>query len=107
MFKDDGKKHIPGDKPIEISLGEALKEVTKFPTVDEYDGGFVGFINAKGETIQFLRFSKNEWLLDVPILKEGVYDYSSQANLTMSEVKDAVTRFFQNKKWKHLYNLKK
>lgn len=34
MYKNDGEEHILAGKPSKVKLGEALRELDKFPTVE-------------------------------------------------------------------------
>lgn len=104
MYKDDGKERIPSDNPREVNLKEALREVDKFSTVE---GNFVGFINEKEETIQFVRFEEDQWLIDVPIFQDGKFLYSLQDEIKYSQVKGIVTNFSEGKEWKNLCNLRR
>jgi len=97
MYKDR-------EKDMKVTLEEALTEVDKFPIVE---GSFLGFFNERNETIQFIRFRQDQWLIDVPVLKGGKYVYSLQDEVKHSQVKEIVTRFFQGKDWKSLCNLRK
>ncbi|MFP3952003.1 MAG: hypothetical protein ACLFVP_07710 [Candidatus Bathyarchaeia archaeon] len=99
---DDGEKYIPDDKPKEVNLEDAIKELNRFPT---FEGNFIGFYNNKGETLQFVRFYENEWLIDVPVVKDGNYAYSLQDTITHSKVIDIMNQFSQDKEWKSLCNL--
>lgn len=104
FYKDDGKESINGDSPKEISLDAFLKEVEKIP--QSYEGNFIGLINDKDETIQFVRLEQDLWLIDVPILKENIYLYSLEDdNLTTEKVKQISRNFFNETDWKSLCNL--
>jgi hypothetical protein len=104
-YKDDGKENICENKPIEVTLEKALKEVDNSPTTE---GNYIGFTNEKDETIQFIRFEENGWIIDVPVTKKGKLAYSLQDdNLTTEKVKDIVKKFFSGENWQSLCNLKK
>ncbi|MDO8122923.1 MAG: hypothetical protein Q6364_00890 [Candidatus Hermodarchaeota archaeon] len=87
-------KSIPGQKPKSINQNDALKELERIPpgTGTDY---FIGFINEKEETIQFLRYAPDNWLIDIPILENGRMTHSHQKELKYSEVKQVVTDFFK------------
>jgi hypothetical protein len=105
-YKNDGQEYIDGRKPKEITLEVALQEIEKLPfTVRD---NFIGFINEKGETIQFPRFEKDKWSIDVPVFENGKFAYSlNDAKLTTEKVKDIVKKFFVGENWQSLCNLKK
>lgn len=103
-YKDDGKEYTDGNKPKEINLEVALKEVDKLPTTE---GNFIGFVKEKEETIQFVRFEKDGWLIDVPVFEKGKYAYSlNDTELTTEKVKEIVKKFFLGENWQSLCNLK-
>jgi len=100
-FKNDRRVQISGESPVNIGLNEILEEFDQFPTNDEFEGGFIGIINDKDETINFIRFEKNSWFLDFPILKNGVYSHSLQnEDITTKKVKKIITVFFKDEDWK-------
>lgn len=104
-YKNDGKEYINGNKPKEIILELALQEVDKLPTTED---NFIGFVKGKEETIQFVRFEKDSWLIDVPVFEKGKFSYSLNASeLTTEKVKAIVKKFFLGENWQSLCNLKK
>lgn len=108
LYKDDGKQSIEGDSPVDVTLDDVLTEIDSFPTEDEHEGGYIGLINDKNETIQFLRYEKNIWLIDIPMVKDGKYRYSLQnGDLITDKVKEIIRRFFREEDWKSLCNLMK
>lgn len=105
FYKDDGKESISGDSPKEISLDTFLKEVENIP--QSYTDNFIGLINDKDETIQFVRLGQDTWLIDVPVLQGGAYLYSLEdGNLTTEKVKQISRNFYSGTDWKSLCNLK-
>lgn len=106
-FKNDNKENIDSHSALDVSLEFVLSEIDRFPTEDETEGCFIGIINNNDETIQFIRFSENEWFLDFPVLKEGLYSHSLQCdNLTTQEVKNIIRKFFnETAEWMKLVNL--
>lgn len=104
MYKDDGKEYIPADSPTEINLREALREIEEFPISEE---GFIGFINERDESIQFIRFDEDDWLIDVPFLENEKYAYSLQDDIDHSLVKEITTRFFWRKGMEESLSVKK
>jgi len=105
FFKDDGKEYISAESPKEITLELALAEIDRLPSSE---GNFLGLINDKDETIQFIRFEEDGWLIDAPITGEDGYSYSLQDDsLTTEKVRDIVRRFFSGEDWKPLCNLRK
>lgn len=106
FFKNDGKEHIRTDSPVEVSLEFVLEEVDRFPTEDEFEGNFMGITNNKNETIQFVRFNKNSWFLDFPIVIECDYSHSLQSDgLTTKEVKNIIRKFLRGEDCRTLVNL--
>ena len=105
FYKDDGKESISGDSPKEISLDAFIKEVEKIP--QSYEDNFIGLINDKDETIQFIRLEQDLWLTDVPVLRGNTYLYSLEDDsLTTEKVKQISRNFFSGTDWKSLCNLK-
>lgn len=106
MFLNTDKKYIDGNNPIPITLNEALTHINQQPTDETCEDNHIGFVNNKGETIQFIRFSDGYWLIDVPILKDGEYSHSLQDNdLDIVKVKEIVTRFSRDMNWRQLCKL--
>jgi hypothetical protein len=105
-YKNDGKECIDGRKPKEITLEVALQEIENLPfTVRD---NFIGFINEKGETIQFPRYEKDNWLIDVPVIEKGRFACSlNDSDLTTEKVKEIVKKFFLGENWQSLCNLKR
>jgi hypothetical protein len=84
----------------------ALTEIDKIPLVDDVDDSFIGFVNEKEETIQFVRFEENAWVIDVPIFEKGIFSYSlGDDHLTTEKVKDIVKKFSAGEDWKSSLNL--
>lgn len=105
FYKDDGKEYISGESPKQVTLEMALTEIDRLPIVE---GNFIGFVNEKEETIQFIRFEENSWLIDVPMCEKGTYSCSLQDDdLTTEKVKDIVKKFFVGENWKSSLNLRK
>lgn len=106
MYIDSKFNYILSDEPIEIDCETAIDEILKFPTSEEYDGGFIGFENNFHEVIQFIRNDKDDWLIDVPINIEGHYSHSFQdIGLSTSIVINIVRAFCHNEIWKGYCNL--
>ncbi len=104
MYKEAGDESIPGDRPAQVNLEEALRELDDHKAVE---GNFIGFVNGRDETIQFIRYDKDEWLIDVPVILDGEYAYSLQDNLKHSQVKEIVSRFSRGEEWGNLCHLSK
>jgi hypothetical protein len=105
LYKDDGKEYISGESPKEVTLEYVMSEIDNHPSTD---GNFLGLISDKDETIQFIRFEEDSWMIDVPVLKGDAYSYSLQDNdLTTQKVKDIVRRFFSGENWKSICNLRR
>jgi len=104
-YKDDGKDYIDAAKPKEVTMEAAFQEVDKLPTTED---NFIGFVNEKEETIQFVRFEEDDWLIDVPIIEKNEFSYSLQdSDLTTEKVKEIVKEFFLGENWQSLCSLKK
>jgi hypothetical protein len=101
FYKDDGKEYIGAESPKEVTLEVALKEIDKFPTIDD---NFIGFVNEKEEAIQFVRFEENAWLTDAPILEKRTL---ARVRLTTEKVKDIVKKFFVGEDLKSSLNLRR
>ena len=96
-FKNDKEKSIPS----EVILDFALKEIDITKQTD-----FIGFINEKEETIQFIRGGEDDWLIDVPVLEKGEYAYSlHDCGLKTEKVKEIVKEFCLNQDWRSLCKL--
>ncbi len=104
MYKEAGNESIPGDRPAQVNLEEALRELDDHKAVE---GNFIGFVSEKDETIQFIRYSKDEWLIDVPVIIDGEYAYSLQDNLKHSQAKEIVSRLSRGEEWESLCHLSK
>lgn len=101
LFKNDGQHIISPKKPIDVSLKTALTEIDTFPSDEQQEGTFIGFINEKNETIQFIRFKKDTWLIDVPILKgKKFYNSLQESDLSTKKTKQIVRKFFSKEDWK-------
>ena len=86
-----------------LSLQIALQEIESLPDDDEC---FIGFVNEKKETIQFIRREEDSWLIDVPIVENDKFNHSLQdTDLTTEKVKDVVRKFYLDENWKSLCNL--
>jgi len=94
-FVNSLRKHIPSSDPEKISLEAALKEIELLSSEKELSDNFIGFVNEKEETVQFIRREKGFWLLDIPITEDGIYSHSINKVLTLAEVKEVVFFFFQ------------
>lgn len=104
-YKNAGKEYIDQDKPKEVSLEIALREVDNLPVTE---GNFIGFTDEKAATIQFIHLEPNSWLIDVPVIEKGKFVYSLQdQDLTTENVKGIVRKFFSGENWQTLCNLKK
>lgn len=102
-YKNDGEESINSDEPKEVNIQTALNEIDNMPFEEDT---WIGFTEEKGGTIQFIRFEQNSWFIDVPIIKNGQYDYSLQDDgLTTENVKEIVKTFFSGGNWQSLCNL--
>ncbi len=107
-FINSRKKKIKSKRAKQIALPDALMLIDQFPYLQEFKNGFIGFVNDKNETIQFIRDEYNSWILDFPFLVDAKYQYSYQDNeLTTKSVKLIVEAFFEGKDWKKNCDLKR
>lgn len=106
-YKDDGKEYINGCKPRKIDLEKALKEIENLPTEEEYENNFIGFSKSLEDTVQFIRRERDNWLIDIPLFKDGIFhDSYIEEGLTTERVKEIVKKFFLNEDWTALLDLK-
>lgn len=108
LFKNDGKEDIPGSQPVEVSLEGALQEIDAFPEAKKDDDFFIGFVNDKDETVQFIKNEGGTWFVDAPVVENGEYRYSMQADeVETATIKDIVMSFFGCRDWKTLCKLER
>lgn len=84
----------------EIDKEEAMKIVKTLPTEE---GNFVGFSNEKGESIQIIRFSQDEFMLDIP--SYGIPpnpEYLKQAYVDTEKMQEVIRKFLNNEEWMSL-----
>lgn len=96
------KTTIPSGSPGEISLRDAWEELDKFPSIDVFKEGFIGFVNGRGEVIQFIRLSSELWLTDVPKVESEKFLFSQQVEVSHEIVKRLIERFYLEEDWKSL-----
>lgn len=78
-----------------ISLKEALDLVQYQETASTNKDNYLGFSYEDSDaTIQFVRKSLSEWILDVPFYRDGEFLYAKDAIVSHRVVLDLVTRFF-------------
>jgi len=97
--------------PTKVGLKEALEEIDKFPKENEYKEAFIAFYNEKGEEIS-LNPKVKEADKDIHLWWWRLGDVATSPNidyadgdLTLSQAKDIITRFYHGQSWMHLYNL--
>jgi len=95
MYLNSPAENIPSNKAAAISLDDALAEMGVLPSYKEYQGGFIGFVNDKGESIQFIRFDENSWFVDAPFVKMGDYAFSRQIEIPYSTARRIVESFYR------------
>ncbi len=94
-YKNDGKEIIEDNSPVEISFIEALRQIEKFPSLEQFKGSLIGFINPKGEIINFIRRDDKFWMLDVPFSEGDEYSQSlNDSSLTNDGVKELISMFY-------------
>lgn len=103
MFCLTNEKDISGDEPIYINYDQAVAELEKFPTFEEYEenggpefGPFIGFINQNDETIQFsTRDKENDiWIIDIPVSYKGLIVFIINFPLNSIEVRNIIKNYF-------------
>lgn len=104
MFKETISESFPFDSPRKLELEQALAEIDKH-TASE--GNFIGFINESDETIQFIKRDTDDWLIDVPVLKDGRYAYSLQDQIVDAQVREIVRRLFKGEEWRNECRLRR
>ena len=105
MFLNTDKQFIDGSSPVETTLDKALSYINEHPSDKVCEDNHIGFENHNGEVIQFIRFSDG-WIIDVPVLKDGVYSHSLQDNeLDTVKVKEIVKRYYNGENWRQICNL--
>jgi len=98
VFISSETMEIPASSPEPVSYASAVNLLREMPTDLEYDGNFIGFINEDDETVQFIRVSRDSWLMDIPIVVKGKYDHSlRKEELTTENVESIVAEFFKGK----------
>jgi len=102
IYMRNVKTTIPSGSPVEINLQEAWEELDKFPSIDVFKEGFIGFINGRGEVIQFIRLNSRLWLTDVPKVEGEKFLFSQQVEVPHEVVKRLIERFYLEKDWKSL-----
>ena len=95
MYLNSPTVNIPSKEATVVSIDDALAEMDVFPSHEEYKGGFIGFINDRGESIQFIRFDKDSWFVDAPFVKMGDYAFSRQIEIPYSTARRIVESFYQ------------
>ena len=89
--------------PIEVGLKEALEEIDKFPKRNEYKEAEIAFFNENSEEIILSRNVKEANKdFHLMVTSPQIFAYG---DLTLSQVKDAITHFYHGQSWLHLYNL--
>lgn len=107
MFLEKKGKSTSADEKLEVTLEIALKVIEQFPPQKSSgESSFVGFSNKNNETIRFIRFEENDWLIDYPVFEGGKYVHSLQdEGLSKEKVKQIVEKFSNEEDWKSLCNL--
>lgn len=86
---------IPADSPAgPISLIEAIDEIRLIEGQGE--NNFIGFINSNDDTIQFVSLDEGNFLIDIPVIKNGVYAGSKQSILNKDQVTEMIRNFFSD-----------
>ncbi len=87
-----------------VDLREALILIETHPW--ECSENFIGFEN-KGEIIQFIRFSEDSWLIDVPKKEGETLEIYQDSTLDTEHIRKIVRAFFNGDDWRKYCNLRK
>ena len=105
FFKSSGVERKSFNSKKKVTLEFVLAEIDRIPSTE---GNFIGLINDKNETIQFVKFKENSWLLDFPVIENDIYSYSLvEDDLTREKVKKIIISFFRGENWRTLCHLEK
>ena len=84
------------DQPV--SLSEAFSYIEEIPTNEFSTEAFIGFVNEKEEVIQFMRYTENSWLFDIPLQDAKTKQWNNQLlqleGIPTTLVKRIVENFF-------------
>ncbi|MGQ9679982.1 MAG: hypothetical protein ACUVV4_04365 [Candidatus Bathyarchaeia archaeon] len=100
MYMRSGKRSIPSTNPIPVSIDEALAELNSFPLIDVFREGFIGFVNGRGDSIQFIKLSPEVWLADAPQIKGEEYVFSHQIEVSHGDLKKILEKFYYEEDWR-------
>ena len=85
------------NRELNVTLNEAFNYIENLPSLDYADESFIGFKNDNDNFIQFIRKSKENWLLDIPGQDPKFNDcILNLENLSTFNVKYIVTAFFND-----------
>ncbi|MHA1149240.1 MAG: hypothetical protein ACTSR8_13455 [Promethearchaeota archaeon] len=94
-YKDDGKESIEESSPVNIQLETALEQIENLPSIEQYKGNIIGFINDKGDNIYFIRQEEDMWMIDLPFSEDDDYSHMmSDDSLSTKAVQEIVSAFF-------------
>lgn len=94
-YKDDGKESIEENSPVAIELDKALEEIQNLPSIEQYKGNIIGFINDRGDNIYFIRQESDMWMIDLPFSDEDDYSHMmSDDSLSTKAVQEIISTFF-------------
>lgn len=103
LFQNSKNIFIDAEDNVKISKPNAIERIKNQATETETSDNFIGFINTKSETLQFLRRGENIWSLDSPITVDGSYSSSFQKdNLPTDQVIQITSTFFDGGEWKKM-----
>lgn len=81
-----------------VSLTEAFHYIDETPTRIHSPDAFIGFVNENEEVIQFLRYTNDDWLFDIPLQDSKSRKWNNQLlqleNISTTVVKRIVELFF-------------
>ncbi len=78
-----------------ISLKDALNLVQYQETASTNKDNYLGFTYEDTDaTIQFVRMTYSEWIIDIPYYENGEFFKAKDSRVSHSVVLDIVTRFF-------------
>ena len=97
-YMDNGQINIGEDKPQSIQLEGAMNKIDNLPTLEQYNGTIIGFINESNENLYFIRKEEDMWMLDILSSETDEYAHAlSDDTLSTEAVKETVRTFFTEK----------
>ena len=82
------------DEPI--SINEAFYLVENQDSIKDDEESYLGFTHSKDAIIQFIRLSKDRWILDIPTYDGDEYKGSLNCEINHSYVFIIISEFFDS-----------